>query len=120
MQIAHYVVRDAVVRGEDGVSHTVRRKTHSGSTTLVHESETYQVDDSGYFDVPEEVGRALVRRSGWYERDDTDGLVTPEAFAEKSDRVAQLEALVESLSAQVDKLVSAQKPPTKPAQKPAA
>ena len=39
----------------------------SGDHALVHGDKTYPVDDDGSFDVPEEIGRELVKRAGWHE-----------------------------------------------------
>lgn len=39
----------------------------SGFSALVHGDKKFQPDATGTFEVPDEVGRELVRRVGWHE-----------------------------------------------------
>lgn len=53
------------VRGATKVQQSVLRP--ADDIKLVHEGQTYLVGDDGAFEVPDDLGRLLCGRAGWYE-----------------------------------------------------
>jgi hypothetical protein len=80
----------------------------AGATSTEHDGVTYEADENGILDVPQDVGELFVRRPGWHEVGWTPEL-TPEELvaaevAEKDElrhRIAVLEGEVAELKGKV-------------------
>lgn len=69
----------------------------SGARSFGHGETQYKATKEGVFDVPEEVGRDLVRRAGWSEWTGDDPVIT------RDQRIAELEAQLQNERAELAK-----------------
>lgn len=100
----------------------MRIVSKTGANVISHDGVTYEPGEDGAFDVPEQVGAALLRFPPWIEH----GVAAAEAEAAKivhdvdpaalAERLHAAEAKIAELLAEIDKLRGARKPKTtKPA-----
>lgn len=77
MQIKHYRVvrfrvRDPLHPGQFSLD---RKLEHSGTDTLVDNGVTYQADEAGWFDLPDDVAARIARFPGWRTSEQVDEAV---------------------------------------------